>query len=228
MRFDDIQVPDIMGTNSSSKLTPISGGKDFKLDSKKMGVQALLPQAKQMLEGLFSTYGLQYPEISMSDPKFKERVVAVGKVAEVAKTNMTALEQMLKHTATLMKGQVKLAEFYQASTAIVVEGKKRIDKSTANAFLTLADYNKHTTSLQGKVQRKVQALDARYELIAELGEGKLQSSLKLIAKQKEAGAKRVTESEALSTERQALLEQTRLKRQKDREYIRTGHLKAKR
>lgn len=215
-------------SNNNSKLASIEGGGgkgEFKTDPKLMGVQALLPQAKQMLGGLFAAYGLEYPDIKMNDPKLKDKVVAVGKVAEVARINMTALNQMLKHTATLMQGQVKLAEFYAASTAIVVEGKKRIDRATADAFLNLADYNKQSKALKGKVDRKIQQLDAKYELMAELGEGKLQSSLKLVQKQKQTGAKRIADTEATRESRQELLDQTRVKRTKDRDYITTGHLK---
>lgn len=221
MEFDKLSK-----SNNNSKLTSIEGGKgEFKTDPKTMGVQALLPQAKQMLEGLFAAYGLEYPDINMGDPKFKDKVVAVGKVAEVARINMTALNQMLKHTATLMQGQVKLAEFYAASTAIVVEGKKRIDRATADAFLNLADYNKQSKALKGKVNRKIQQLDAKYELMAELGEGKLQSSLKLIETQKQTGAKRIADTEATRESRQKLIDQTRVSRAKERNYIATGHLK---
>ncbi len=218
-----------LDNNSSQKLSVVSGGKvgAFKTNPNQMGVQALLPEAQAMLQGLFAAHGLQFTEINMADPKFKEKVVAVGKVAEIAKVNVTALEQMLKHTATLMAGQVKLAEFYAASTQIVVEGKKRIDRATANSFLALADHQRHTQSLSQKVERKIKALDAKYELVGQLGEGKLQTSLKLIEAQKQAGEKREEATKELQNQRQELLASAATRRQKDKEYIRVGHLNSK-
>ncbi len=215
-------------TNTNDRqMSVVKGGKgDFSTNAAQMGKQAALPQAISMLQGLYQSYGLQFPDINLADPKFKDKVVAVGKVAEVARLNTKALAQMLKHTATLMAGQVKLAEFYAASTNIVVEGKKRIDKSTADAFLALADYNKHAQSLTAKVDRKVKALDAKYELMGQLGEGKLKTSLQLIENQKQAGEKRQAATAQLQQTRQELLASVGIKRQKDTEYIRYGHLKS--
>ncbi|TBR56383.1 hypothetical protein B4U84_30180 [Westiellopsis prolifica IICB1] len=214
-------------TTNQSQMSVVKGGKgDFSTAPAQMGKQAALPQAISMLQGLYQSYGLQFPDINMQDPAFKEKVVAVGKVAEVARLNTKALAQMLKHTATLMAGQVKLAEFYAASTNIVIEGKKRLDKSTADAFLALADYNKHAQSLTAKVDRKVKALDAKYELMGQLGEGKLKTSLQLIENQKQAGEKRQAATAELQQTRQELLASVGIKRQKDAEYIRYGHLKS--
>src|SRR5579883_374076 len=231
MEFDKLQ-------NTDPNLTVIGGGKsdgksggggklaagNFTTSPEVMGAQSLLPQAQQMLSGLFQSYGLQYPEINMGDPKLKDKVVAVGKVAEVAKTNMVALEQMLQHTATLMAGQIKLAEFYSASTQIVVEGKKRIDAATAQSFLALAGYQQATNALKEKVGRKLQILEKRTELAGQLGEGKLQTALNLIDAQKEAGDKRQKATQDLHTKRQQLLAATGISREKDKEQIRYGHL----
>ncbi len=218
-----------LSNNAPQSLSVVGGGKagSFKTNPTQMGNQALLPETQSMLQGLFAAYGMQFPEINMGDAKLKDKTVALGKVAEIAKVNMTALEQMLKHTATLMAGQVKLAEFYAASTEIVVEGKKRIDRATANSFLALADYQRHTQSLSQKVDRKIKALDAKYELVGQLGEGKLSTSLKLIESQKQAGEKRQEVTEELQQKRQELLASAATKRQRDREYIRTGHLTSK-
>ncbi len=212
-------------SGSSANMSVVRGGKStFVTSSDKMGVQALLPEAHKMLSGLFAAYGLQYPEINMADPKFKDKAVAVGKVAEIAQTNTAALEQMLKHTASLMAGQIKLAEFYAASTQIVVEGKKRIDAATAQSFLTVADYQKHSASLADKVNRKLQLLDKKYELVGQLGEGKLATALNLIEAQKGAGEKRQQATQQLHNKRQDILAAAGIKREKDREYIRYGHL----
>ncbi len=196
----------------------------LKLDPKSMGSQALLPQAKTMLTGLFSSYGLQFPEINMGDPKLKDKVVAIGKVAEIAKVNVTALKQLLRHTKSLMDGQVALAQFYASATDIVVDGKKKIDRATVEAFLSLMDYNKHSQALASKVERRLKALDAKYELVGQLGEGKLQTSLKLIESQKQAGEKRQENTRQLQAEREKLLTSAQIKRQKEREFIRVGHL----
>lgn len=218
-----------LDNNLSQRLSVVGGGLGgaFNTNPAQMGNQALLPEGAAMLQGLYAAYGMQFTEINMGDPKLKDKAVAVGKVAEIAKVNMTALEQMLKHTATLMAGQVKLAEFYAASTQIVVSGKKRIDRATANSFLALADYQRHTQSLASKVDRKIKALDAKYELVGQLGEGKLSTSLKLIESQKQAGEKREEVTLELQQKRQELLASVATRRQKDREYIRTGHLTAK-
>ncbi|MBD2773188.1 hypothetical protein [Iningainema tapete] len=215
-----------LGNNDPQKLTAINGkkGNGFTTNPKQMGSQALLPEAQTMLQGLFESNGLKWEPINMADPKFKDKVVAANKVAEVVRTNTAALPQMLKNVAMLMQGQVKLAEFYAASTQIVVDGKKCIDRATANAFLALADYQRYGQSLSQKVDRKIKALDAKYELIGELGEGKLQTSLKLIEAQKQAGEQRLEATEDLQKKRQDLLAATAIKRQKDKEYIRLGHL----
>jgi hypothetical protein len=190
-----------------------------------MGEQAALPQARSLLEQLFRSYGLEFPQIDMADPKFKDKVVAIGKVAEIAKTNIKALEQMLMHTASLMAGQVKLADFYESATQIVVEGKKRIDRSTADAFLALAEYNKYGQYLAGKVERKMKALNARYELLSNLAEGKLKTSLQLLENQKQAGEKRRQDSLEVYKARQELLNSASVRRQNEQEYIKYGHLK---
>lgn len=202
-----------------------NGTSSFNITSNQMASQALLPEAQSMLQGLFAANGLQFTEINMADASFKDKVVAVGKVAEIVKVNTSALKEMLKHTAALMQGQVRLAEFYAASTQIIVEGKKHIDRATANAFLTLADYQKHSTALSAKVDRKVKALDAKYELVGQLGEGKLQTSLNLIQAQKNAGEQREENTRQLQETRQQLLATAAINRQKDREFVRVGHLK---
>ena len=163
-----------LAKSSGGKVTPIrkGGNGSFNLNPTSVSgsqVLAVNPQAQSMLESLFGEFGLQLPELNMGDPNLSKKVVEIGKVAEVARKNKAAVRTLLKHVGALMSAEVTKAQFYDAATQIVIEGKRTIDRATANAFLSLYNYNKSVDHLQGAVERKTQAIDAQYEYLGQMG-----------------------------------------------------------
>ena len=220
-----------LAKSSGGKVTPIrkGGNGSFNLNPTSVSgsqVLAVNPQAQSMLESLFGEFGLQLPELNMGDPNLSKKVVEIGKVAEVARKNKAAVRTLLKHVGALMSAEVTKAQFYDAATQIVIEGKRTIDRATANAFLSLYNYNKSVDHLQGAVERKTQAIDAQYEYLGQMGDKRLQSGINWIKSKEQQGAKRITENEKTRKQRATLFSAVQSKRAKDVEYARYGHLEA--
>lgn len=126
------------------------------------GGRLMIPPAIQAtLTTIGQKYGLPLDlnEVAL-DGTLAEKVQATRKIVELAKADSKLLPEMMKLIKSLMKSELKLAEFHKKLVKEAVRFNVTLDKQTADIFLQMAGYKaksaklEHRTNLRADLKQK--------------------------------------------------------------------------
>lgn len=129
------------------------------------------PAIQQTLTVIGQKYGLPLDlnEVAL-DGTLAEKVKATRKIVELAKADSKLLPEMMKLIKSLMKSELKLAEFHKKLVKEAVRFNVQLDKQTADIFLQMAGYRaksaklEHRTNLRAKLkEERTQKYNQYYE-----------------------------------------------------------------
>jgi hypothetical protein len=170
------------------------------------------PAIQATLTTIGEKYGLplNLNEVSL-DGTIAEKVRATRKIVELARADSKLLPEMLKLIKSLLKSELKLAEFHKRLTKEAIRFNETIDRQMSEIFLAMAGYKsksvklEHRTNLRNELKEKrtqkyteyysnsvygseSELIDVEYEVLASnqkiLSEGKAER-LKLDADRKQ-------------------------------------------
>lgn len=119
------------------------------------------PAIQTTLTSLGAKYGFDFDlnELAL-DGTMADKVKATRKIVELAKGDSKLLPEMMKLIKSLMKSELKLAEFHKKLVKEAVRFNETIDKQTADIFLAMAGYKaksaklEHRTNLRNELKEK--------------------------------------------------------------------------
>lgn len=117
------------------------------------------PAIQTTLTSLGAKYGFNFDlnELAL-DGTMADKVKATRKIVEMAKGDSKLLPEMMKLIKSLMKSELKLAEFHKKLVKEAIRFNETIDKQTADIFLAMAGYKaksaklEHRTNLRNKLK----------------------------------------------------------------------------
>lgn len=119
------------------------------------------PAIQTTLTSLGTKYGFNFDlnELAL-DGTMADKVKATRKIVDLAKGDSKLLPEMMKLIKSLMKSELKLAEFHKKLVKEAVRFNETIDKQTADIFLAMAGYKaksaklEHRTNLRNELKKK--------------------------------------------------------------------------
>lgn len=211
----DIRKPQQTSSEQKTSSQPSSNdGTKFKTGTVPHASGRLIipPALQQTLTVIGEKYGLNFDlnELAL-DGTLAEKVKALRKIVEFAQADGKLLPEMMKLIKSLLKSELKLAEFHKKLCKEAIRFNQVIDKQTADIFLAMAGYKaksaklEHRTNLRAQLKEKrttaytnyysdsvfeeeSKLIDVEYEVLASnrkiLSEGK-QERIKLDAERKQ-------------------------------------------
>ena len=159
---------------------PIRSG--FKCGQVELAGNSLLPApVKSKLANISKAYGLPIDlgNISLSSAT-PDNIKAVRQITDLMGANSKLLPELMKLTAQLLKADIKLADFHVNLTKASVKHQEKIDKATADIWLSMAGYGakasklEHRTNFRSElISRRQEAYNSYYENSVYGGEAKI-------------------------------------------------------
>lgn len=123
----------------------------------------MIPSAIQTtLTSLCTKYGFDFDlnELAL-DGTMADKVKATRKIVELAKADSKLLPEMMKLIKSLMKSELKLADFHKKLVKEAVRFNETIDKQTADIFLAMAGYKAKSAKLEHRTNLRNQLKEER-------------------------------------------------------------------
>lgn len=119
------------------------------------------PAIQSTLTAIGTKYGLPLDlnEVAL-DGTLAEKIAATRKIVDLAKADSKLLPEMMKLIKSLMKAELKLAEFHKKLVKEAIRFNVTLDKQTADIFLQMAGYKaksaklEHRTNLRSQLKEK--------------------------------------------------------------------------
>lgn len=120
------------------------------------------PVLQTTLTAIGQRYGLSFDlnELAL-DGTMAEKVKVLRKVSDLAKGDSRLLPEMLKLIKSLMRSELKLAEFHKKLAKEAIRFNETIDKQTADIFLAMAGYRARSTKLEHRTNLRAQLKEKR-------------------------------------------------------------------
>lgn len=146
------------------KIEPIEkSGAGFKAGKITHGSASLIPHAIQgKLSAISQAYGLpiDLSQISLQTAT-PDNIKALRNITELLTANSKLLPELMKLTAKLLKSDIKLAEFHVNLTKCAIKHQTKIDKATADIWLTMAGYGAKSTKLEHRTNVRESLINQR-------------------------------------------------------------------
>ena len=147
------------------KIEPIEkSGAGFKAGKITHGSAAsLIPTAIQgKLSAISKAYGLpiDLSQVSLQSAT-PENIKALRNITELLTANSKLLPELMKLTAKLLKSDIKLAEFHVNLTKCAVRHQTKIDKATADIWLSMAGYGAKSSKLEHRINVRESLINQR-------------------------------------------------------------------
>lgn len=119
------------------------------------------PAIQQTLTVIGQKYGLPLDlnEVAL-DGTLAEKIAATRKIVDLAKADSKLLPEMMKLIKSLMKAELKLADFHKKLVKEAIRFNVQMDRQTADIFLQMAGYKaksaklEHRTNLRNELKQK--------------------------------------------------------------------------
>jgi hypothetical protein len=179
----------------------------------------MLPPAVQgKLSSISKAYGLPIDLAAISlQSATPENIKAVRSIVDLLTANSKLLPELMKLTAKLLKADIKLAEFHVNLTKASIKHQEKIDKATADIWLSMAGYGAKAS----KLEHRTNVRDALIQKRREAYEGYYENSVygeqsKIIDVEYEIAA---SNQQILAESKQKRMESNQERKQKLQEYI---------
>ncbi|MFM6671083.1 MAG: hypothetical protein ACKPJO_13295, partial [Dolichospermum sp.] len=96
-----------------------------------------------------------------------ENIKALRNITELLTANSKLLPELMKLTAKLLKSDIKLAEFHVNLTKCAVKHQTKLDKATADIWLTMAGYGAKSSKLEHRTNVRESLINQRTEAYGE-------------------------------------------------------------
>ncbi len=122
------------------------------------------PEVQQMVSAIASRYGIPFDPSNIDLSKLNPGQVAqMQQKVSVAANNARLLPIIFKNMKKLFAAEVKLAKFYKDLTDEACKAGYKIDKATADAYLTLFGYKQKQSRLAYKTAKRAELKAKRTE-----------------------------------------------------------------
>lgn len=155
--------------------TPIktSGTGKFKAGIVQQASSKLMlpPAIQSKLSAISKAYNLPIDLAAISlQSATPENIKALRNITELLTANSKLLPELMKLTAKLLKSDIKLAEFHVNLTKCAVKHQEKIDKATADIWLSMAGYGAKSSKLEHRtnvrdalIQKRTAAYEGYYD-----------------------------------------------------------------
>jgi hypothetical protein len=209
-------------TSTPINPTPIkpSGTGKFKAGQvQQASAKLMLPPAIQgKLSAISKAYGLpiDLSQISLQSAT-PENIKALRNITELLTANSKLLPELMKLTARLLKSDIKLAEFHVNLTKCAVKHQTKLDKATADIWLTMAGYGAKSSKLEHRTNVRESLINRRTEAYGEYYQNSVYGTeSKIIDVEYQIAA---SNRQILADGKQQKMESTQSRKQKLQEYI---------
>ncbi|MFM6265366.1 MAG: hypothetical protein ACKPFA_02465, partial [Dolichospermum sp.] len=96
-----------------------------------------------------------------------ENIKALRNITELLTANSKLLPELMKLTAKLLRSDIKLAEFHVNLTKCAVKHQTKLDKATADIWLTMAGYGAKSSKLEHRTNVRESLINQRTEAYGE-------------------------------------------------------------
>jgi len=213
--------------NHKATSTPInpapiktSGTGKFKAGQvQQASAKLMLPPAIQgKLSAISKAYGLpiDLSQISLQSAT-PENIKALRNITELLTANSKLLPELMKLTAKLLKSDIKLAEFHVNLTKCAAKHQTKLDKATADIWLTMAGYGAKSTKLEHRTNVRERLISQRTEAYSEYYQNSVYGTeSKIIDAEYQIAA---SNRQILADGKQQKMESAQSRKQKLQEYI---------
>ena len=162
----DIRKPQTTSTSNESSNQPSNndGATKYKTGTvpNASGRLMIPPAIQTTLTNIGQKYGLPLDlnEVAL-DGTLAEKVKATRKIVELAKADSKLLPEMMKLIKSLMKSELKLAEFHKKLVKEAIRFNVQMDKQTADIFLQMAGYKAKSAKLEHRTNLRTQLKEER-------------------------------------------------------------------
>jgi hypothetical protein len=128
----------------------------------------MIPPALQVtLDTISKKYGLplNLNEVDLTD-NLPEKIKATRKIVDLVKGNSKLLPELLKLTKSLLKAELKLADFHKKLAKEAIRFNEQMDKATADIFLAMAGYKARSAKIEHRTNVRVQLKERRQQAYA--------------------------------------------------------------
>ena len=166
----DIRKPQTTSTEQTSSSQPQAKEETkFKAGSVPHASGRLMipPAIQQTLTVIGQKYGLPLDlnEVAL-DGTLAEKVKATRKIVELAKADSKLLPEMMKLIKSLMKSELKLADFHKKLVKEAIRFNVQMDKATADIFLQMAGYQARSKKLEIRTNTRAAIKEKRTQVYA--------------------------------------------------------------
>ncbi len=209
-------------TSTTINPTPIktSGTGKFKAGQvQQASAKLMLPPAIQgKLSAISKVYGLPFDLSAIGlETATPENIKALRNITELLTANSKLLPELMKLTAKLLKSDIKLAEFHVNLTKCAVKHQTKLDKATADIWLTMAGYGAKSTKLEHRTNVRETLINQRTEAYGEYYQNSVYGTeSKIIDVEYQIAA---SNRQILADGKQQKMESTQSRKQKLQEYI---------
>jgi hypothetical protein len=169
MEFKPEKKADVDVVKLDPKPIAKAGGGKFKAGVVQQASAALMipPAIGTKLSAISKSYGLPIDlgQISLLDSN-PENIKALRKITDLLTGNSKLLPELMKLTNQLLKADIKLSEFHVNLTKSAVKHQQRLDKASADIWLTMAGYGSKSSKLEHRTNTRtalIEKRDAAYE-----------------------------------------------------------------
>lgn len=120
------------------------------------------PAIQATLTNIGQKYGLPLDlnEVAL-DGTLADKIIATRKIVDLAKADSKLLPEMMKLIKSLMKAELKLADFHKKLVKEAIRFNVQLDKQTADIFLQMAGYKAKSAKLEHRTNLRVQLKEKR-------------------------------------------------------------------
>lgn len=206
-------------TATTTPITPKATGK-FKAGTvQQASSKLMLPPAIQgKLSAISKAYNLPFDLAAISlQSATPENIKALRNITELLTANSKLLPELMKLTAKLLKADIKLADFHVNLTKASIKHQEKIDKATADIWLTMAGYGAKASKLEHRTNVRNQLIEQRTAAYEEYYQNSVYGSeSKIIDVEYQIAA---SNKQILTESRQQRMETNQARKQKLAEYI---------
>lgn len=209
-------------TSTTIHPTPVktSGTAKFKVGMvQQASAKLMLPPAIQgKLSAISQAYGLPFDLSAIGlESATPDNIKALRNITELLTANSKLLPELMKLTAKLLKSDIKLAEFHVNLTKCAVKHQTKLDKATADIWLSMAGYGAKSSKLEHRTNVRESLISKRTEAYGEYYQTSVYGAeSKIIDVEFQIAA---SNRQILADGKQQKMESNQSRRQKLQEYI---------
>jgi hypothetical protein len=209
-------------TSTTIHPTPVktSGTAKFKAGMvQQASAKLMLPPAIQgKLSAISQAYGLPFDLSAIGlESATPDNIKALRNITELLTANSKLLPELMKLTAKLLKSDIKLAEFHVNLTKCAVKHQTKLDKATADIWLSMAGYGAKSSKLEHRTNVRESLINQRTEAYGEYYQNSVYGSeSKIIDVEYQIAA---SNRQILADGKQQKMESNQSRKQKLQEYI---------